>query len=384
MPDMLTRLYCDNFKCLVNFEFRPGSTQLLMGHNGAGKSTVFEVLELIRDFAARGETCEDRLVGHTRTRWQDLPDQRFELDVEGKSGIYNYELVVDESGRPLRPRVKKERLSLDGKPLYLFESGVVHLHNDHFQDRTQFEFFPRRSFLAEIESRVDNTKLMWFKSWLEKVLCVQVDPKRMRSEAEKEAIYPTPDLSNFAEWYRHLRQDNSVATDELRSSLQEVIDGFEGLDLKGPPSGTRVLQVAIGTGGQRSGSSSSIPSEKRKPPNYGFDELSDGQRALVGLYTLLHCALTDHSTLCLDEPDNFIALHEIQPWLSRLADRAQETGSQVLIASHHPELLNQLATRNGVIIERDEAGPTRVRPFAPPNDSTLTPAEIIARGWEHA
>jgi len=371
---MLTRLYCDNYKCLVNFEFRPVATQLLIGRNGAGKSTVFEVLELIRDFAARGDTCEDRLVGQTRTRWQDLPDQRFELDVKGTLGTYTYELVVDESGRPLRPRVKKERLSLDGKPLYLFENGIVHLHNDRFEDRTQFEFFPRRSFLAEIESRPDNTKLMWFKSWLERLLCVQVDPKRMRFEAEKEVLYPTPNLSNFAEWYRHLRQDNSAATDELRSSLQEVIDGFEGLDLKGPPSGTRLLQVAVRTGGDGKG----------KSQQYGFDELSDGQRALVGLYTLLHCALTDHSTLCIDEPDNFVALREIQPWLSDILDRAQENGSQVLLISYHPELLNQLATRNGVIIERTDAGPTRVRPFAPPDDLMLTPAEIIARGWEHA
>ena len=372
---MLTRLYCDNYKCLVNFEFRPGATQLLMGRNGAGKSTVFEVLELIRDFAARGETCEDRLVGQTRTRWQDLSDQRFEMDVKGTMGTYVYELVVDESGRPLRPRVKKERLSLDGKPLYLFENGIVHLHNDRFEDRTQFEFFPRRSFLAEIESRPDNTKLMWFKSWLERLLYVQVDPKRMRSEAEKEALYPTPDLSNFAEWYRHLRQDSSAATDELRSSLQEVIDGFEGLDLKGPPSGTKVLQVSLRTSGEGKG--------KARP--YEFDELSDGQRALIGLYTLLHCALTDHSTLCIDEPDNFVALREIQPWLSNLMDRAEETASQVLIASHHPELLNQLATRSGVIIERPDAGPTLPpRPFAPPSDLTLTPAEVIARGWEHA
>lgn len=371
---MLTRLYCDNYKCLVNFEFKPGAIQLLIGRNGAGKSTVFEVLELIRDFAARGEPCADRLAGETRTRWQELPDQRFELDVQGASGTYRYELVVDETGRPPRPRVKKERLSLDGRPLYLFESGVVHLHNDRSEDRAQFEFFPRRSFLAEIEPRPDNTKLMWFKSWLERLLRVQVDPKRMRSAAEREAVYPASDLSNFAEWYRHLRQDNSAATDALRSSLHEVIDGFDGLDLKGPPSGTRLLQVVVRAGGEGNG----------KPRQYGFDELSDGQRALVGLYTLLHCALTDRATLCIDEPDNFVALGEIQPWLSGLADRAEESGSQVLLVSHHPELLNQLATRNGVIIERPNAGAARVRPFAPPADSTLTPAEIIARGWEHA
>ena len=131
------------------------------------------------------------------------------MDVKDTLGTYTYELVVDEWGRLLRPRMKKERLSLDGRPLYLFENGIVHLHNDRFEDRTQFEFFPRQSFLAEIESRPDNTKLMGFKSWLERLLCVQVDPKRMRSEAEKEVLYPTPDLSNFAEWYRHLRQDDA-------------------------------------------------------------------------------------------------------------------------------------------------------------------------------
>ncbi|HEX3999242.1 MAG TPA: ATP-binding protein [Pirellulales bacterium] len=289
------------------------------------------------------------------------------------SGTYTYELVVDEAGYPQPlPRVKKERLSLDGKPLYLFENGVVHLHNDRFEDRTQFEVSPRRSFLAEIESRADNTKLMWFKLWLDRLLSVQVDPKRMRSEAEREVLYPTHDLSNFAEWYRHLRQDSSAATDELRSSLQMVIEGFDGLDLKGPPSGTRLLHVAIRTGSDGTG----------KTRSYAFDELSDGQRALVGLYTILHCALTDRSTLCIDEPDNFVALREIQPWFSALLDRAQDNGSQVLLVSHHPELLNQLAPRSGVVIERLDAGPTRVRPFAPPSDSTLTPAEIMARGWE--
>ena len=48
---MLTRLYCDSYKCLVNFEFRSVATRFLMGRNGAGKSTVFEVLELIRNLA---------------------------------------------------------------------------------------------------------------------------------------------------------------------------------------------------------------------------------------------------------------------------------------------------------------------------------------------
>jgi len=393
---MLTRLYCDNYKCLVNFEFRPQPLQLLVGRNGAGKSTVFEVLELLGAFVrgepCRDKPCEERLVGRTRTRWQQVEQQRFELEVKGDEGTYLYELLVDEWGPTAYPRVLKESVTLNGKPLFLFENGTVHLHNNQFQDRVQFPLNSRRSGLSIVESRTDNTKLSWLKDWFGRILYVQIDPKLMGSRAEREAVRPTFDLSNFADWYRHLRLDQGKGTEDLRISLQEVIGGFESLDLKEAGLNTRVLQVSVRAKALQHGFHE-LPDGQRVPwagpvavdgpaLQYSFDELSDGQRALIGLYTLLHCALADQTTICIDEPDNFVALVEIQPWLSRLSDLAQEAGSQVLIASHHPELLNQLATRNGVVLDRVDGRQTLVRPFAPPSDTTLTPAEIVARGWE--
>jgi energy-coupling factor transporter ATP-binding protein EcfA2 len=378
---MLTRLYCDNYKCLVNFEFRPQPLQLLMGLNGSGKSTAFEVLELIGAFV-RGELyfhgpddpIENHLVGRTRTRWQQVEQQRFELEVKGLEGTYLYELVVDEWGQPTAyPHVVKESVTLDGKPLFRFENGTLHLHNNQFEEKVQFPFNPRRSGLSIVESRKDNTKLSWLKDWLGRALYIQIDPKRMGARAEKEDTRPTFDLSNFAGWYRHLRLSQGKAMEDLRRSLQEVITGFESLDLQDAGFNTRILQISTRTGGERNG---------KEPQQYSFSELSDGERALVGLYTVLHCSVDNRATLCIDEPDNFVALAEIQPWLSRLSDMAEETGSQVLIASHHPELLNQLATRNGVVLDRVDGRQTLVRPFASPNDTTLTPAEIVARGWE--
>jgi energy-coupling factor transporter ATP-binding protein EcfA2 len=370
---MLTRLYCDNYKCLVNFEFRPEPLQLLMGRNGAGKTTVFRVLELLGDFAARGEPCEGRLVNRTRTRWQQVEQQRFEVEVKGDEGTYLYELLVDEWGQPIAyPRVLRESVTLDGKPLFLFEDGTVHLHSNQYVEKVKFPLNQRRSGLSIVESRKDNTKLGWLKDWLGRILYLQISPEQMGSRAEKEAVRPTHNLSNFAEWYRHLRLDRGKGTEDLRVALREVMDGFESLDLKEAGLNTRVLQVAARAASNGSG----------KELQYAFGELSDGQRALVGLYTVLYCALSSQTTICIDEPDNFVALAEIQPWLSRLSDLAQETGAQVLVASHHPELLNQLATRNGVILERVDGRQTLVRPFAPPSDSTLTPAEIVARGWE--
>ena len=47
---MLERLYVDNFRCLQDFEFRPGDSHsvLLIGGNGTGKSTVAHVLRILQ------------------------------------------------------------------------------------------------------------------------------------------------------------------------------------------------------------------------------------------------------------------------------------------------------------------------------------------------
>jgi predicted ATP-binding protein involved in virulence len=43
---MLARLYATNYRCLVNFEFHPTNKQLIIGRNGAGKTTVLDVLAM--------------------------------------------------------------------------------------------------------------------------------------------------------------------------------------------------------------------------------------------------------------------------------------------------------------------------------------------------
>ncbi len=75
---------------------------------------------------------------------------------------------------------------------------------------------------------------------------------------------------------------------------------------------------------------------------YDFEELSDGQRALISLYTVLACAMSKGRLVLFDEPDNYISLAEIQPWLLALTDKVEMGGAQAIIVSHHPELLNHL------------------------------------------
>jgi ATPase subunit of ABC transporter with duplicated ATPase domains len=115
-----------------------------------------------------------------------------------------------------------------------------------------------------------------------------------------------------------------------------------------------------------------------------LSELSDGQRALIMLYALLHFSIRAGRTVFIDEPDNYLSLAEIEPWLNAAIDALDESDGQLIIVSHHPELIDRLVRRHGVVFTRDGGGPVRVVPYEEDPDASLPPSEEFARGWERA
>jgi predicted ATPase len=160
---------------------------------------------------------------------------------------------------------------------------------------------------------------------------------------------------------------------QLINELKKILPGFDYFRFEAVGEKHRLLKVYF-----REESETAI--------GYNFGELSEGQRMLIALYSLLYyIAHTDQSrqyTLCLDEPENFLALPEIQPWLTELYDSCMEGKTQALLISHHPELINYLlASPVGYWFERQTNRPTRVRPITPEEGDGLPISEIIARGW---
>ncbi len=107
---MLTRILADNFRALVNFEFRPGKLCLLLGDNGSGKSSLFEVLASISDLVVRGRPVSELFQG-SQTRWDTRDVQRFELDVEGPDGVFRYALEIKQSPDKGNRRPSARKLS---------------------------------------------------------------------------------------------------------------------------------------------------------------------------------------------------------------------------------------------------------------------------------
>jgi len=187
--------------------------------------------------------------------------------------------------------------------------------------------------------------------------------------AQGEDVQPKTDLSNMAVWYRHLVQDNPRENAALLESLRGALNEFSFLELEKAGETNRSLLAEF----SRSGGTSI---------KFAFHELSDGQRCLICLYTILHFLVEKGSTVIVDEPENFIALREIQPWLMAVTDATEKGDGQILLISHHPEVFDQWAPNCGVQFVRDGLGPVRVEQFRADPESTLSPSELIARGWE--
>src|SRR5438128_3421219 len=97
---MLTRIYIDNFRCFVNFEYRPESKQLLLGGNGSGKSSLLDAIRYLKWFV-KGD--DNPFTQSTRTRWQDRRLQILEAEalLDGKKYEYRTEIRFAPESRQM-------------------------------------------------------------------------------------------------------------------------------------------------------------------------------------------------------------------------------------------------------------------------------------------
>lgn len=366
---MLTRVYIDNYLCFSNFELELGHRQLIFGGNGSGKSSLLYALLRLRNFLILGNPLEQQFPALSVTKSSRSLLQTFEIGCLVGGQNVQYRLEVEQGQYPSKPAVKRETLQAEGRLVFEFAASEVRLFGDQDVPASVYKFDPSRSALQNVLAvGAGGETVDRFGSWLRSIAFFQIQPAQIEVLTDREDRSANGNLSNFASWYRYLALADREADAEFLDDLRQVMEGFRHLGF-------------LSLGEQKLLQAHFANSDGANVP-FNLGELSDGQRCMIGLYAILHFALKKGHTVFIDEPDNYISLREIQPWLLAVEDAVDSGTGQALIISHHPEIINQWAVDCGIRFYRDKVGPVRTQSFEGGGEHALSPAELIARGME--
>ena len=359
---MITRFYVNNYRCLVALDIRFDLLEVICGANGTGKSSVFDAIKFITDLAAgrcflggQSGDFNNRIVTNLEfNHWLNSTTQEFELEIEADNHIFLYVIHIEQSPQH-EPRIIKEEAFCDNKPLYNRDLNGVHFDLDR-----GFPLDWRQAALASIQPIFERREIEILQKALSSLIITRPNVRNMEFESKTESLFPNFDFSNLTSWYRHLAQDQEF-TDLLRDSLKNVWPDMKFLKLADAGMSFKVLELHF--------EGEIIP----------FSCLSDGEKMLISLY-MIHAALVKGNTesVFIDEPDNFVSLQELQPWLFSMSE-VTDKRHQAIIISHNAEILDSNPSR-GIIFWRDNhKSPARIGPLNIPGG--MSARDALVRGW---
>lgn len=376
---MIERICIENYKCLVDFDLRLYDTTLLVGPNGTGKTAVLDVVYGLRKLLAGEVKITDPVAfpTGTLTRWQTHKHQQFRLQVRGGAEAFTYGLQIKHPSEGVSYVAREDLVGEDGTVLFQCRNGEVQLFRDDGSQGPPYRTDWSESALARVAPHPTNKRLTSFLTTVRNIVIATINPYGMQADSSRESRILERYASNFVDWYRHAVQENPGLARAHVEALREVIEGFDDLHLTQSGLDTRSMLLRF----------VSVPDSTPEPAQdyywVRFDELSEGQRALTVLYGLLHLTHGGWGVcLLLDEPDNYVAPREIMPWLLALSQMCEDTPSQAILCSHHPEVINYLGPTQTQILSRNASGAASARGLDPGSaGSSIRLAELMARGW---
>lgn len=369
---MLTSVSIHNYNCFAEFVLALPRRLLLVGSNGSGKTSLWEALAAIQDFAVRGAEAADVFPTRSLTRWLAGESvQRFGLDLSVGTETFHYTLEIAHDLARRVPQVRCERLAASGETLYEAIDGDVRLFGDRPrpEPRTQFPFGRKRSFLAGIEPRSDNRRTIAFREALGEIWLLEPSLRRFDATTSAEETWLERDGANFPSWLRSVLADRPEIGASLNDALRPVLPGLKGVSFERMSSEIRELMLSFQVAGADFKLSAS--------------ELSDGQRALLLLHGFLIAAGDRAGTVFLDEPELGLAPHEMQPWLAAMAAALEARQGQLIVISHHPAVIDYMAPEQTVRFFRPGGGPARVEPVTLETTGGAPLSDWLARPWAY-
>lgn len=350
---MLQRLYVHNFRCLENFEFKPGEMRsaLLIGRNGVGKSTLSRVLKIFQAIGRGVNRVGELVTPADFTLGRTNAPIRFEIEVLLNNRLFHYTLALELPERFRELRVLEERLDVDGIEAYNRHQAQVSLpRNDPNRAEASFSIDWHFVALPMIQDPATADALTEWRKWLARMIILAPIPQLMNGDSQGESLAPVENGSNFANWLTGLLAQYPAAYTTIHEYLKLVMPDIG--EFKNIPSGKDNKSLAVRF------ESRNVQFEQ------SFDDLSDGEKC-----TFL-CAVVLASNRAYgpvftfwDEPDNYLSLSEVGHFIMGLR-RGFDVGGQILVTSHNEETIRSFSRENTFLLSRkSHLEPAVIRPL---------------------
>lgn len=351
---MITSARFTNFKLLRDVEIPLGRLNVIVGANGAGKSSVLEALHYLlqlgvehsdRDGLAggraahlfRGPKDPDHLISH--------PDQNhFMLSVKG-DGLEEYSLVCERSQGPERYSFKMR-----------FHSASARARADHDFNKPQPNTVTEAFFRAVASSRVGS------------VVRTRLDAARLAEDhySEERAPLIAFDGEGLASVLQELIGARDGRFEAIEHELAKVVPSLRRIR----STRARIVRrekIRISIDGQESWSEqereytgSGIEIEWGKVGWIPASHMSEGTLLALGIITILHHR--PPSMVLLDDIDK--ALHptaqcEMMTFLKGVVQA--HTDVQIIATSHSPYVVDQLDPESVLVAATVDERMARVR-----------------------
>lgn len=316
---------------------------VIIGANGTGKSTLFDVFEFLRDALKNNIRQALQVRGgfnEVVTRGQEQEDieieLKFRMEILGNERLVTYILIVGQEKR--RPVVKREILRYKrGEHGQLFHfidfqngKGYAIINEEYFSQadedlkpqEQQLESsdilaikglgqFQRFKAASALRSFIEN----WHVS----------DFHISEARGSKDALYAehlSPTGDNMAVFAQYIYQEHPEIFEQILQRMKERVPGISQVKAKNTEDGRLILK---------------FQDEAFKDP-FIDRYVSDGTMKMFA-YLLLLFDPKPHPLLCVEEPENQLypsLLHELAEEFASYAHR----GGQVFVSTHSPEFLN--------------------------------------------
>ena len=349
---MIRRFYVHNFRCLENFELPIGGQNavLLIGKNGAGKSTVACALEVLQKIARGTNRVGSLIRPRDIARNQQDSPVRFEIEVQVGDLVCEYILALELPEAFKELRVLEERFSCNGIPIYTREHAQVTLARNKIgqTESAAFRIDWHVAALPIVQEQSKLDPLYIFKQWLSRSLILRPVPALINGESDQETLELQSQGINFGAWFSGILALAPRAYAQIDKYASQVMPDFQ--EIRNPIVGkdSRSLEVSF--------------SKDRASLTIPFGELSDGEKCFMICALVLAANHAYGPLFCFwDEPDNYLAVDEVGHFVIALR-KAFQNGGQFLATSHNPEAIRRFSPENTLLLHRrSHLDPTVVR-----------------------